>query len=96
MTVGNSLTDTLVIRGLDPVINWRGASNKIRVDNGPDFVAESSKYRPKTDSFRSNLLRRENYTKMGYIEHENISFREKVLESYSFTRVQEAKVIRHG
>lgn len=41
MTMDTSLTTKRMIRELNQLIAWRGAPAKIRVDNGPEFIAEA-------------------------------------------------------
>jgi putative transposase len=40
ITVDTSLASKRVIRELDKLIAWRGQPGRIRVDNGPEFIAE--------------------------------------------------------
>ena len=41
IAMDTSLTCKRVIRELDQLIAWRGAPQKIRVDNGPEFIADA-------------------------------------------------------
>lgn len=43
ITMDTSLSSKRVIRELDQLIGWRGAPQKIRVDNGPEFIADAMK-----------------------------------------------------
>lgn len=41
ITMDTSLPAQRVIRELEKLLEWRGKPDKIRSDNGPEFVAES-------------------------------------------------------
>ena len=41
ITIDTTLNSKRVIRQLDQLIGWRGIPKKIRVDNGPEFIAQA-------------------------------------------------------
>lgn len=43
ITIDTSLPSAKVISQLAQLIEWRGKPEKIRVDNGPEFIAEKMK-----------------------------------------------------
>ncbi|MES3017429.1 MAG: DDE-type integrase/transposase/recombinase [Bacteroidota bacterium] len=52
ITTDTSLASRRVIRELDKVIAWRGQPAKIRVDNGPEFIAEAIVSSPESWPFK--------------------------------------------
>jgi len=40
IAIDTSLNSERVIRELEQLVTWRGAPDRIRVDNGPEFIAE--------------------------------------------------------
>ena len=96
MAMDTSLTSKRVIRELDQLIAWRGAPKKIRVDNGPEFIAEKLAVWAKERSIEMKFIEKGKPYQNGYMERYNRSFREEVLDPYSFTQIQEAKVMGHA
>jgi putative transposase len=96
MTMDTSLTSRRVIRELDQLIAWRGAPKKIRVDNGPEFIAEKLAVWAKERSIEMKFIEKGKPYQNGYMERYNRSFMEEVLNPYSFTRIQEAKVMGYA
>jgi putative transposase len=41
ITIGTSITSRRVIPELERLVEWRGKPEKIRVDNGPEFIAQA-------------------------------------------------------
>lgn len=93
MAMDTSLTSRRVIRELDQLIAWRGAPKKIRVDNGPEFIAEQLGEWAKNRGIEIKFIEKGKPYQNGYMERYNRSFREEVLDSYCFNRIQEAKMM---
>lgn len=96
ITMDTSLTSKRVIRELDQLIAWRGAPQKIRVDNGPEFIAEAINQWSKARGIELQFIQKGKPYQNGYMERFNRSFREEVLDAYSFTRVREAQAMAHA
>lgn len=96
MTMDTSLTSKRVIRELDQLIAWRGAPQKIRVDNGPEFIAEAMDQWSKARGIELQFIQKGKPYQNGYMERFNRSFREEVLDAYSFTRVRDAQTMAHA
>lgn len=93
LTVDTSLTSKRVIRELDKVIAWRGQPTKIRVDNGPEFIAEVLGKWARDRNIEIKFIEKGKPHQNGYMERFNRSFREEVLDAYQFTRLKEAQVM---
>lgn len=96
ITMDTSLTSKRVIRELDQLIAWRGAPQKIRVDNGPEFIAEAMAEWAKERCIELKFIEKGKPYQNGYMERFNRSFREEVLDAYSFTRIREAQAMAHA
>jgi len=96
ITMDTSLTSKRVIRELDQLIGWRGAPKKIRVDNGPEFVAQAMADWAAARGIELKFIQPGKPYQNGYMERFNRSFREEVLDAYCFSRVKEAQVMAHA
>ncbi len=71
---------------------WRGYPLKIRVDNGPENMAQHFKNWAKSHSVAVHYIQPGKPAQNGYIERFNRSYREEVLNMYLFenlTQVQQ-------
>ena len=93
MAIDTSLTSKRVVRELDKVIAWRGLPGKIRVDNGPEFIAEALDKWAKDRNIEIKFIEKGKPHQNGYMERFNRSFREEVLDAYQFTRLKEAQLM---
>ncbi len=96
ITMDTSLTSKRVIRELDGLIAWRGAPAKIRVDNGPEFIAEALAQWAKERGVEMQFIQPGKPYQNGYMERFNRSFREEVLDAYSFSRLGEAQSMAYA
>lgn len=92
-TVDTSLASKHVIRELDKLIAWRGQPGRIRVDNGPEFIAEALREWSIERGIDIKFIEKGKPHQNGFMERFNRSFREEVLDAYLFTRLQEAQVM---
>lgn len=93
ITVDTSLSSKRVIRELDKLIAWRGSPAKIRVDNGPEFIAEALKEWSTKRNIEIKFIQKGKPHQNGFMERFNRSFREEVLDAYQFSRLKEAQVM---
>ena len=91
-----SLTGKRVIKELNQLIAWRGTPQKIRVDNGPEFICEALKKWADAHKIDLKFIEPGKPHQNGYIERFNRSFREEVLDAYCFNRVREAQAMAHA
>ncbi len=96
ITIDTSLTSKRVIRELDRLIAWRGAPERIRVDNGPEFIAAAMDQWAKERGIVIKFIEKGKPYQNGYMERFNRSFREEVLDAFSFTRINEAQVMANA
>lgn len=96
ITVDTSLTSKRVIRELDKLIAWRDKPGKIRVDNGPEFVAEALNRWAKKRTIDIKFIEKGKPHQNGFMERFNRSFREEVLDAYQFNRLNEAQLMANA
>lgn len=93
ITVAKSITSERVITELERVIEWRGTPKRIRVDNGPEFIAEAlSDYCKRHDrGIELVFIQKGKPSQNGYIERFNRTFREDILDRFQFNSVAQAQ-----
>lgn len=86
ITIAKSITSERVIAELEQLSQWRGLPEKIRVDNGPEFIADALSNWCKHPSRNIQLLfiQKGKPSQNGYIERFNKTFREDILDAYLF------------
>jgi putative transposase len=91
--VDTSLRAERVIRVLEQIVKWRGKPQRIRVDNGPEFV--SSKLGLWCEEHHINLqfIQPGKPSQNAYIERFNGSFRRDVLDAYLFETLSQVRVL---
>lgn len=93
ITIAKSITANRVITALEEVIQWRGKPEKIRVDNGPEFIAEALRQWCDAPEQKIELvfIEKGKPSQNGYIERFNRTFREDVLDAYLFEELTQAQ-----
>jgi putative transposase len=91
--VDTSLRAERVIRVLEQIVRWRGKPQRIRVDNGPEFV--SSKLGLWCEEHQINLqfIQPGKPSQNAYIERFNGSFRRDVLDAYLFETLAQVRIL---
>lgn len=84
ITVDTSLPAQRVIRELEKLRQWRGKPQKIRSDNGPEFVAEAMREWCERNGVEWEFIQPGKPTQNSLIERFNRTFRQDVLDSYLF------------
>jgi putative transposase len=97
ITVAHSITSERVIRELEQLISWRGKPERIRVDNGPEFIASALEQWCGHESRRIELvfIRKGKPSENGYIERFNRTFREDILDRHLFVNAEQAQHYAH-
>lgn len=82
-----------MIRELDKLIAWRGMPSRIRVDNGPEYISHAMAECAEERGIELKFIQPGSPYQNGYVERFNKSYREEVLDAFSFTRIKEANAL---
>lgn len=82
ITVDTSLPAQQVIRELEKLLEWPGKPDKIRSDNGAEFVAEAMRGWCEQNNIQREFIQPGKPTQNSLIERFNRTFRQDVLDSY--------------
>jgi putative transposase len=97
ITIDTSLTSARVIRELERLIAWRGKPEQIRVDNGPEFIAQAmEEWARDRMQIHIKFIDKGKPHQNGFVERFNRSYREEVLDAFCFNRLKEAQVLSHA
>jgi putative transposase len=96
ITLDTSLTSLRVIRELEKLIDWRGQPQKIRVDNGPEFIANAMEEWALNRNIELKFIQKGKPHQNGYVERFNRSYREEVLDNYAFESIRQAQTLSHA
>lgn len=91
LAIESSLPASRVIRELDQLLDWRGKPDKIRVDNGPEFIAEKLKRWCKKEGIELSYIQPGKPTQNSLIERFNRTFRTEVLDCYVFENIKQIR-----
>lgn len=84
ITVDTSIRAQYVIRELDKLIEWRGKPERLRVDNGPEFLANELELWAERNGIGLTFIEKGRPMQNGLIERFNRTYREEVLDAYLF------------
>jgi putative transposase len=93
ITIDTSLTSKRVKLELNRLIEWRGKPESIRVDNGPEFIAQPLADWAEENSITLTFIQKGKPHQNGYIERFNKTFRQEVLDAYAFDNLRQARVL---
>lgn len=92
IAVDSSLPSGRVIRELNQLIEWRGKPERIRVDNGPEFIAQALKNWCEHNSIELSYIQPGKPTQNSLIERFNRTFRQEVLDCFMFSNMKELRI----
>ena len=86
-----SITANRVILELEQLIEWRGKPEKIRVDNGPEFIAEALQNWTKSNNIELKFIQPGKPAQNGFIERFNRTYRSEILSMHLFQLLDEVQ-----
>jgi len=86
-----SLPAARIIRVLDRLAAWRGYPEKLRLDNGPEFVAVEMVTWAEEHNVQLEFIKPGKPMQNGFIERFNRTYREAVLDMYVFNNLDEVR-----
>lgn len=86
-----SLTSTGIIRALEEVIEWRGKPQKLRMDNGPEFISKAFEIWCYDKQIQLVHIQPGKPMQNGLIERLNGTYRRDVLNAYLFYDLEEVR-----
>lgn len=93
VVLDTSLTSNRVIRELEKLLEWRGKPQKIRVDNGPEFVSQVMEDWARSKAIELKFIQKGKPYQNGYIERFNKTYRQEVLDNYAFDNLNQARTM---
>jgi putative transposase len=89
--IDTSLPSARVVRVLKNLIAWRGSPEQIRVDNGPEFLAEELVRWCNEQNIKLQYIQPGKPSQNGYAERFNRTYRTEVLDAYLFEDLDEVR-----
>jgi putative transposase len=96
ITIDTSLSSKRIIRELNNLIDWRGKPEKIRVDNGPEFIAEAMKEWTKEREITLVFIQKGKPYQNGLVERFNRTYREEVLDHFLFDNLKQTQALTNA
>lgn len=85
-----------VIRVLERAVAWRGYPNKLRMDNGPEFISTTLAEWAEEHQVALEFIQPGNPTQNSYVERFNHTYREEILNMYVFRTLNEVRQLTEG
>jgi putative transposase len=91
--VDTSLPAERVVRVLEQLLFWRGQPTRIRMDNGPELIAQRLENWAKENHIELLHIQPGKPAQNAYIERFNRTYREEVLDAYLFDDLEKVRII---
>jgi len=91
--IDTSMPSQRVVRVLEEIKEWRGLPNQIRVDNGPEFIADNLRSWAEDNNVKILFIQPGKPMQNAYVERFNKTYRTEVLDYYSFLSLKEVREI---
>ena len=91
--IDTSLPATRVTRVLDMLAVWRGYPERIRVDNGPEFISRHMVDWAEEHEVIIEYIQPGKPAQNGFVERFNRTYREEVLDAYLFSSLYETRKV---
>ncbi len=86
-----SLPSLRVIRSLNQIIEWRGKPQRIRCDNGPEFISHTLEQWAEKKDIQLEFIQPGNPQQNAYVERYNRTVRYSWLSQYLFDSINEVQ-----
>lgn len=91
--VDTSFRAERLVRVLEQIIRWRGKPQRIRVDNGPEFISTKLGLWCEEHHINLQFIQPGKPSQNAYIERFNGSFRRDVLDAYLFETLAQVRIL---
>lgn len=91
ITIDTSLPSARVVSELEQLIDWRGKPERIRVDNGPEFIAAKLKDWCSKNGIVIQYIQPGKPTQNSLVERFNRTFRTEFLDVYLFENIRQMR-----
>jgi putative transposase len=91
--VGISIPSARLIRALNRLIDWYGAPDSIRMDNGPEMTSHDFIEWAAAKGIKLNHIEPGEPNQNAYIERFNRTYRHEVLDAYVFRSIEQVEEI---
>jgi putative transposase len=93
IAIDTSLPAARVIRELDQLISWRGKPERLRMDNGPEFIAHAMQEWAAYNDIAFTYIQPGMPMQNGLVERFNKTYRTEVLNAWIFERLDQVRSI---
>jgi putative transposase len=93
IAIDTSLPAARVVRELDQLIAWRGKPERLRMDNGPEFIAQAMQDWASAHGVTFTYIQPGMPMQNGLIERFNKTYRTEVLNAWIFERLDQVRTL---